>query len=852
MGEKNTYKSIDGVFDKYYMGFAARIEADLRRSLNAHESLKDGISENCIYKAVDKILEQVLRVTSLSLLDYYDDRREKDKAMTYDRMNEVLSTSMGRKAFHKRYPMAEILSDQMIRNYTGRFDQILDTVSRFREEILEFTGCTNKFKCTEMDFAKGDLHENTFVVIFKINGKKLVLKKRSHIGERVLQVFYDEYLKEKIVLPIQEVKILDEDTLIQEFAEYGVDFDDEELRKYYVCFGLMAGIFSIIGSRDMHSENVIATKKGPNFIDMEAAITSTMPFGRYSLLKETLLFNCSENGIVYGKMDLSAFSGTELEFECREILRKGKDDIHIGTVKKKQVLMNIPKRADGVEVDPRDYTAQVKLGYETAIKVFFMRKKEIIRKLAAFKDYNNRLVLRNTAFYGTYLQNLCMPEYMKSVEKTEKLLSLLKEKSIRDKEMLEEEVNCLRKHIIPYFTASHYIDTDEIRDRFLERLKNYDEKTVERERHYFDLALKIKSTPKKHGYTSAEDRIKTELSDYKKLCMFEDFFNYGTYDTTITDNIIDYRNELYTFGGTMLFLQKLNPKLKDMVKKTVTCSKPRKNISGLNGYHAGILLENMLGINREDVYAKAQDLMNINDDVDFSTYGSSILILDRLYKKTGDERYLEDIREYGSVYMKRMEERTLTGLFHGYSGDAVVLDVLSKYFDRQSSYKKIETLLQKEDKQYSEKTHNWIDTRKNVKYRDMTAISYGAVGIVLSRMFLLRDKGLPKKIQDICKKDIQRGIEKIIMTSRQDFGEDSLVNGYAGALTVLRYAADQGYVSQKDSDSAQKYLNEGKALLTKEPWGYGKMTGLYNPAFSSGRMGTLFSLWYINRKGKVS
>ena len=92
----------------------------------------------------------------------------------------------------------------------------------------------------------------------------------------------------------------------------------------------MTVIFTILGSKDLHSENIISTKYGPYFIDLEAAITDTLNREKLdSLLTETYLFNSKEKRLVYGSLDLSAFSGGDITTRRYGVIHKGQDDINI-------------------------------------------------------------------------------------------------------------------------------------------------------------------------------------------------------------------------------------------------------------------------------------------------------------------------------------------------------------------------------------------------------------------------------------------------------------------------------------------------------------------------------------------
>lgn len=845
------YHSTDGIFDIYFEQYVVQLEKKIKKIHNSQILCKrEGKRPTCVNKIIDDILAEIASVAAFSLIDYYTSEKAKNKSITYKAFNESFTDKEFLEKFDAQYPMVKKLCTQIINNYIGRIEEVLATIFDYRSEIVDFIGNNTEMDISEIDISKGDYHENTFVAIITINKQKLVLKKRFNIGERILNILKNVYKAELVELPIIRTRILSDQLVIQEFIEPATTFNREELNRYYNKFGLMAGIFSILGSKDLHNENVIATKKGPYFIDMEAAITPRIRAKTYSLLKETLLFNCSEMGLVYGNSDLSAFTGKAEAIQCVEIKNRGMDDIYIGMQEKTPILMNMPRNEEGENVEPFEYISEVKAGYNQAISIFMKCRDKIVDLLSGLTGYDNRVVLRNTGFYATYLFNLCLPSYMKSQEEYEKLLLLLSKKSIRDEEIISEEINCLRKHIIPYFTISRFVPENEVKEEFLNRLKELNSDVLEREKHYLNMALNIEELDVSQSFEScnSEERIFKEMSKYKRLCFFDETLKYGVKDLTIQNKILDYRNDLYTFGGALLFLSKVCPEMKESVKKTVENNSERKIISGLNGYHAGILLEKYLGVYNHAKYEQADALITESDDVDFSTYGSSILVLDYLYRKTSQEQYLNDISFYGEIYLKKAKEQKFTGLLHGYSGDALVMGVLRKYFPKEDMYERIEECIKREDKFYDETCKNWLDTREEMEEdRDMSAISYGAVGITLSRMLLCMDESIPQNIKTMCTEDIKKGINKIISTPREMYADDSLINGYAGALTVLKIAKTLGYgACDKLQDATELYLRNGEKCLSEDVWRYGKQTHIYNPAFASGRIGTIFALWYIS------
>ncbi|WP_238141251.1 hypothetical protein, partial [Streptococcus suis] len=86
------------------------------------------------------------------------------------------------------------------------------------------------------------------------------------------------------------------------------------------------------------------------------------------------------------------------------------------------------------------------------------------------------------------------------------------------------------------------------------------------------------------------------------------------------------------------------------------------------------------------------------DVVDFSTYGTAIIVLDILYRNSLFDKFLIDLKILGEKYLRNLNSQKLTGLFHGYAGDCFVLNILYKYMDKQVITKVLYQSLIKENK----------------------------------------------------------------------------------------------------------------------------------------------------------
>lgn len=851
---KNLYKSIEGEFENYYYQYEELLynsfmKLDIEKCFQNSED-----KDSCLQQLIEGILYQLSNVCSYSILDFFNYKKKNNQKLTYYEFNKNLINKETIKEFNCRYPVVLKKCHNIIDNYTSRIEEVFGIIKKYRKNILDFINAVDRegLNITSIDLFKGDFHRDTFVVILIVQNNKIVIKKRTSLGENILGIFSKYFENDSIHIPLAKTKILNENLNIQSFVQSTKNLSQADLNNYYYKFGLMAGIFTILGSKDLHNENLLITDDGPCFIDLESPITYETPPQSYSFLKESNLFNSNINGKVYLDLDISAFSGDDINIEKYTIKNKGKNDIFLGTKKCVSKRNNIPSDINGKKVIPFKYSNSVKLGFKVANEIFLKYKNQIIKECGNLNGYEYRIVLRNTGFYEQYLQYLNFPLYTKSSLKTSQYINLLKKNSVREPKVVNEEISCLKNNIIPYFISSLFVPTEVVRERFIDRLKNYSKKNVEKEYYYLKMFLGDDSEKSKIDYTIPEKRIDSEIKNFISYCSNNDFFKYGAIDFSIIDKPLDYYNDLYTFGLSLKFILSTGQLFgrEEIVKKTIEINKSKKQISGLTGYQSGLFLKNLCGVkNVSNNYISADNMVTNADIIDFSTYGSAILVLDYLYNKTKINYFLKDIIFLGNIYLKNYSSRNLTGLFHGYAGDIVTLTTINKYIKKSDLNEKIKTLLKKENNFYNNVENNWNDNRnKGLKDNDsLCAISYGAPGIIISRLFLYNNFKLSDPIQKTCYDDIKLGVLGILRKKREDFKDDTLINGYAGAVITLKIILECKILEDNKElvRTISKYIDDAKEILTKAKWRYHGFENLLNPTFFNGRIGTTFTLWYI-------
>ncbi|CAM3027252.1 DUF4135 domain-containing protein [Lactococcus hircilactis] len=849
------YDAISGVFDNYYLPQIEKIEKQLSMSYQRYfGNSKFYCNDQCKKTIISEILKYASEVCAYSLIDFYNFKKKNATSLSYALMNSSWKNLETMTEFNLRYPLVKEKLDIIINLCLERVSEVFEVLSTHEDDIIDFLGNfgPKKQKINVVNAFMGDYHKEHFVAVVKINDKKIVIKKRSITGERILDVF------DKIFnLKLPKTKILSENLLIQEFVPYSPT-PIENLPDYYFYFGFMGAIFTFLGAKDLHSGNVIATSEKPTFLDLEVPITQET--SSYSLLKETLIFNCNEKKKVYGDIDLSSFSGGRTTEMGYSIAGKGTNDISISIISVTQNDQNIP--FDGI--NPYEYANDFVRGFKEGYQKILTNKERLIAELGKISNYSYRFILRNTGFYGKYIHDLHLPVHMQDRQAFNDFLDLLVKKSKQNNDVVREEIDCLDKGIIPYFTTDFFgLSSQKIKESFLRRLEKQDSAFFSRELEYLSLFLwkagkKLQlGNPKNHFHNN---RIEAEIKRFSKFAIVQDKFRYGCLDLSVQDRVLDNRNDLYMFGLSLYFVYKMNygKQVNDKIVKTVLEGKINKEVSGLVGYQSNLLLKHLFGLNEKEYISSEKIIKEEYGIVDFSNYGTALLILDKMYEDTGDDRYLSDIKFLGKIYVEKTNQENLTGLLHGYSGDIMTYIILGKYFSFDLMLGNVIECLYKEDGFFDENSLNWKDTRKGMK-KNLSALSYGGPGIILSRLFLLCSLLNQPKTEDMfvelrvrLESDIRQGIEGILSKNREKYVDDTLVNGYSGALIVLYFTVKVGILEDTGlEERIFNYITTGVNLLQDSGWRCQGLDNLYTPCFFNGTMGITFTLWILSGKSSM-
>lgn len=377
-------------------------------------------------KLVRKLLEELSFVAEVTLQSKLDNFVEKGNTD----FNEFIEKTVLSLSTH--YPVL----DKILRTKTTNFSNHINNIfSHFQEDIenIESTFSLKDIKIIDIDASLGDGHngEGTSLVYFS-DGTKLIYKPRNICVTHSYNSFID-WINSKLKTDLKTFKVLD-------CGSYGwIEFvnceevtSEEDLGEYYYKAGILLAVTLLLGSKDCHHENVIASGKNPVIIDHETII---QPFFNNNKSFRTWddQFNITPFSVLESVLIVNPDTGAPLDIVGYgvkgnvEVTELEKKVINPNTINSKRTTCfatrkiidkNIPV-LDGNYVFVNEYKEHFINGFSTAYYMFVNSKEELKSEsspLKLFKNNEVRYVWRPTFVYFKILKYMRSASFMSSFE----------------------------------------------------------------------------------------------------------------------------------------------------------------------------------------------------------------------------------------------------------------------------------------------------------------------------------------------------------------------------------------------------------------------------------------------------
>lgn len=381
--------------------------------------------------------------------------------------SEIVSSSNFIKELEQKYPVLFRCIGECIEATVSFYVEIIcnfkSDLEKLKENILIEQDAT---RISHITSRGSDLHNSgKQVMLIELDNEQCILyKPHSMKNEKIYEGLYN-WIQESIGLEIYTYNyLLEEDYSWSSIVRYQPCQSEEEVKRYYQRIGIHLFLAYILGTNDLHFENIIASGEFPVLIDLETIAdvkdiiegksVSDAIFNQLiqSVLYTGLLPNYRTDNSGLG-IDSSGIAGNEQQqysFKVPRIMMEGTSEMYIDYVQlyteqeKNRVMLN------GENISPIPYIKEIEYGFENAYETVQCNQDYFMNVMSQHKSLRSRALVADTQRYAMLLSSSYHPSLLQDGADREIFLYSLWEG--RDNgAMVDLEVRSLLHGDIPYF-----------------------------------------------------------------------------------------------------------------------------------------------------------------------------------------------------------------------------------------------------------------------------------------------------------------------------------------------------------------------------------------------------------------
>lgn len=333
------------------------------------------------------------------------------------------------------------------------YDSMLSNLYEHRKEICDLLFDGSMYTAVSSVTGSGDTHNHgKYTAIINTDRGKLVYKPRSCKIDVEAYHFMKRYFDDIIVMP--KAFAYEQEFGVVEFLEKKISEGDKAAARYYYALGGTTAVIKMLGSRDMHMENLFACDGRLALIDIE-----TLLYPDVKLEKNVWLCANEESDIaeISGSVYFSALFNQRIKLNRKEF------DFSIMTNITEQGSVPL---VDGKPKTVLDYRKDFLDGFSDIYDRCMEKRYDILNDLdKGFSDNIVRAIILATNSYGGIIKRLnsCYSynseeHYAAQIEKLPVLLKRYKQKNYPL--LVEKEVQALMENEVPFFYT--YEDSKDI------------------------------------------------------------------------------------------------------------------------------------------------------------------------------------------------------------------------------------------------------------------------------------------------------------------------------------------------------------------------------------------------------
>lgn len=438
------------------------------RNKNVLESIFPDFKEHLAARLQDLCLR-----TLIVEVHDYDNRGElrgKDSQEKYEYFcKEIIKKEEFIQRIFFQYPVLCQCTKKAVENMSAFYADIIECFLKDRQAIQSAL-CQGKEVQSICGIKGGfsDVHNKGRCVVRVLldNGEEILYKPRSMDNEKR----YSEMLRWLAVetgIKQYEYTILSyPDHSWCSIVGYASCHSQRELERYYERLGVQLFLTYLLGTKDLHCENIIASGEYPVLIDLETL--TNIRYNRNRITANDEIFYQLSQSVLYTGMlpfyhwnregkginssMISGAEGQQYPFKLPMIIHGGTSDMRIVYRHPESVKNQNLAAIDGEFQEPLLYLENLQKGFQAAYHAVMGKKKEFRFLLRKLENIRCRYLVADTQRYSMVLSASYHPELLRDDSDREKFLySMWKGRKEDEKEIVDSEVKALSDGDIPYF-----------------------------------------------------------------------------------------------------------------------------------------------------------------------------------------------------------------------------------------------------------------------------------------------------------------------------------------------------------------------------------------------------------------
>ena len=370
-----------------------------------------------------------------------------------------------------KYPVLERCLWECVKRNTIFFSEVVERLEEDKKEIEKHILQGKRFdKIESINGNHSDPHfSGRKVLQLRLdNGKSIVYKPRDLENEKWFGEFLT-FLGKECGIKIYVPQMITRDGYgWVECVEQRECVNYKKLKRYYYRIGINLFASYLLGTNDIHCENLIAAGEYPIIVDLEN-LCKGIPKKKHSennAIKYNFQNSVLSSGILpyyhwhqKGEgIDLSALAGgddSKLPFKIPIIKNPNTEDMYVGYEHIKLKKKKNHALLKGMFISPDKFEKEISDGFSAAFEYTLNNKEEVRKWLTKIETGKSRYLIGDTQKYSMLLSSSYHPMVMKDAADREFLLySLWIDRDFdndSDCKIVDAEIYDLLNNDIPYF-----------------------------------------------------------------------------------------------------------------------------------------------------------------------------------------------------------------------------------------------------------------------------------------------------------------------------------------------------------------------------------------------------------------